>query len=245
MNDKLYIHEFIDIIGQNRVRYMHHMTANWVPVAIEERNQYCFGVWGTVGSTGRWPEVVNMWELDGWDGMVGNFAHEFAHASLQDPSLAAWWGVASTLRRGGFDRILVPEPWTRPIDRLIADGVRGEVYAHELVTVPAGGAPEFLAALREVAVSAHEELGLELVGAYRVVGVNDSECIVIWAIPDWATWAVYEQAWLGDGPLDAWRAVTLELGADWRRASLVDSPLNPMRIGRQPEVGDRKPLDEI
>ena len=28
---KIYIHEFIDIIGHNRARYMHHMTANWCP----------------------------------------------------------------------------------------------------------------------------------------------------------------------------------------------------------------------
>ncbi len=125
-NDKVYIHEFIDIIGHNRARYMHHMTANWCPVARDERNQLCLGVWGTVGSTGRWPEVVNMWELDGWDGLVGNFDHEFTHATLQDPSLAEWWSVAASLRRGGVDRIVVPEPWTRPVDELIADGVRGE-----------------------------------------------------------------------------------------------------------------------
>ena len=140
-NQKVYIHEFIDIIGHNRARYMHHMTANWCPVAREERNQLCFGVWGTVGSTGRWPEVVNMWELDGWDGLVANFEHEFTHATLQDPSLAEWWAVAASLRRGGVDRIVVPEPWTRSIDELVAAGVRGEVYAHELVKVPIGSAP--------------------------------------------------------------------------------------------------------
>ena len=38
-NDKVYIHEFIDVIGHNRARYMHHMTANWCPVARQERNQ--------------------------------------------------------------------------------------------------------------------------------------------------------------------------------------------------------------
>jgi hypothetical protein len=54
-NEKLYIHEFIDIIGHNRARYQHHMTANWVPVGRAERDQKCFGVWSTVGSTGRWP----------------------------------------------------------------------------------------------------------------------------------------------------------------------------------------------
>ena len=48
-NEKVYIHELIDVIGHGRNRYMHHMTANWCPVAREERNQLCFGVWATVG----------------------------------------------------------------------------------------------------------------------------------------------------------------------------------------------------
>ncbi len=38
-NEKVYIHEFIDIIGHNRARYLHHMTANWCPVARAERDQ--------------------------------------------------------------------------------------------------------------------------------------------------------------------------------------------------------------
>ena len=74
---------------------MHHMTANWCPIGREERNQLCYGVWGTVGSTGRWPEVVNMWELDGWDGLAANFEHELSHPSMQDPSLAEWWAAAA------------------------------------------------------------------------------------------------------------------------------------------------------
>jgi hypothetical protein len=250
VNDKIYIHELIDIIGPNRARYMHHMTANWVPVALEERNQRCFGVWGTVGSTGRWPEVVNMWELDGWDGLVANFAHEMAGGgSLQDPSLAEWWAVAASLRRGGVDRIVVPEPWTRPIDDLVAAGVRGELYSHELVTVPPGGAPDLLAAVAEVAVPAHEALGLAVVGAFRVAMVNDSEAILLWAIPDWPTWVRVERAWLGESDeaavLAEWRKVTLALGADWRRTLLIDAPLAPLRLGRQPSASDRRPLEQI
>ncbi len=184
-NDKLYIHEFIDIIGPNRAKYMHHMTANWCPVARQERDQLCFGVWGTVGSTGRWPEVVNLWELDGWDGLVANFDHELNHPGLQDPSLVEWWATAAQFRRGGVDRIVVPEPWTRPVTELTEAGVRGEVYAHELVTVPAGTVGEFLAAVHEQGVAAHEALGIgvENVGAWRVTGVNDSEAILLWALP--------------------------------------------------------------
>jgi hypothetical protein len=257
-NTKVYIHELIDVIGHNRARYMHHMTANWCPVARVERNQLCYGVWATVGSTGRWPEVVNMWELDGWDGLVGNFTHELVGSGMQDPSLAEWWAVAASLRRGGVDRIVVPEPWTSPIEQLVADGVRGEVYAHELITVPPGRAPELLAALADEAVPAMAGLGAELVGAFRVAMVNDSEAIALWAFPDWGTWAQVEQAWLaagtpgaawsarrGGGPLAGWRRTTLGLGADWRRSLLVDAPLGPLRIGRQPEEGDRRPLESL
>jgi hypothetical protein len=252
MNDKVYIHELIDIIGHNRARYMHHMTANWCPVAREERNQLCFGVWGTVGSTGAWPEVVNLWELDGWDGLVGNFEHEFTHATLQDPSLAEWWAIAASLRRGGVDRIVVPEPWTRPIGELIADGVRGEVYAHELVTVAPGRVRELLDAVHELAVPAYADLGATAVGAFRVAMVNDSEAILIWAFPDWRSWSSFEQAWLDPssdhldgGPLARWRTAAVAMGADWRRSLLVDSPLSPLRIGRQPEIGDRIALDQL
>ena len=61
VNDNVYIHEFIDIIGHNRANYMHHMTANFSPMAQEDRKQLCFGVWGIVGTTRGWPEVLNLW----------------------------------------------------------------------------------------------------------------------------------------------------------------------------------------
>jgi hypothetical protein len=243
VNSKVYIHEFVDIIGQNRARYMHHITANWGPIGRQERNMLCFGVWGTVGSTGRWPEVVNLWELDGWDSLATNFAHELSAASLQDDSLAKWWAVAAEMRRGGLDRVLVPEPWSPTSEELTGAGVNGAAYAHELVTVPAGAARDFVDALREVGVPAVEALGLRAIGAFRVAMVNDSEAIVLWAIPDWPTWARFEQEWEG-GALSAWKTHLVGLGADVRRTLLVDAPLSPLRIGRQPSVDDRKPLED-
>ena len=177
MNDKIYIHEFIDIIGHNRARYMHHMTANWCPTARDERDMLCFGVWGTVGSTGQWPEVVNMWELEGWDGLVANFAHELSAPSLQDPALAQWWAAAAELRRGGFDRILVPEPWSPTITELTRDGVRGAVYAHELVRVPVGTVRAYLEAVPDAGVPVMEALDVRCVGAFRVAMRNDSEAV--------------------------------------------------------------------
>jgi hypothetical protein len=242
VNSKVYIHEFVDIIGHNRSRYMQHITANWGPIGRQERNMLCFGVWGTVGSTGRWPEVVNLWELDGWDALAANFAHEFSATSLQDESLAKWWAVAAEMRRGGIDRILVPEPWSPTSEELTDAGINGAVYAHELVSLPVGSARAFLDALQEVGVPAVEALGMRAIGAHRVAMTNDSEAIVLWAIPDWATWARFEQEW-DDGELSTWRAHLVGLGADVRRTLMCDAPLSPLRISRQPAIEDRKPME--
>jgi hypothetical protein len=246
VSTKLYIHELIDVVGHNRARYQHHMTANWVPVGIAERDQRCYGVWSTIGTTGAWPQVVNMWELDGWDGLVRNFEVETGSGhGDQDPSLAAWWATASSLRRGGYDRIVVPDEASRPIEELCAAGVRGDPYCHEVVEVPPGRAPEVLAGVRATAESAYAEEGLALVGAFRTALRADDEALLVWACPSWKAWGGFEQAWSADGALGAWRRALLDMGARWHRTLMVDAELAPLRLGRQPAESDRRPLDEI
>lgn len=245
MNDKIYIHELIDIVGHNRARYMHHMTANWVPVAMAERNQSCFGVWGTVGSTGTWPQVVNLWELDGWEGLAANFEHELSHSSMQDPSLSEWWATASSLRRGGVDRIMLPASWSPSSAELLAGQVRGVVYAHELYATAPGAAPDLLENLRTVGMEMIQSHGLDLVGAFRRAMCGDREAIVIWAIPDWATWVSYEEAWEAAGSLSRWSGALRQDGVTFTRTLMIDAPLSPLRIGRQPRVEDRRPLSEF
>ena len=244
-NDRVYIHEFIDIIGHNRARYLHHMTANWCPVARAERNQLCFGVWSTVGATGRWPEVVNLWEITGWDGLAADFEHELVGTGAQDPSLVEWWAAAASLRRGGEDRILVPEPWSPTIEEHTAAGTQGALYAHELITTPNGEVQRYLDALGEVGVDAHREAGLTPIGAFHTAMRSRDEAVVIWALPDWPTWAAFERLWDDDRQRWPWRSRTVELGARTTRTLLVDAPLAPLRTGRQPQVEDRRPLDEF
>ena len=238
-NDKVYIHEFIDIIGHNRANYMHHMTANWSPIAQRERHQLCYGVWGTVGTTRRWPEVVNLWEEDGFAGLSRSFRHEFNHPTLQDPALSAWWARAAQFRRSGLDRVLVPAPWTRTIEELCAAGVRGECYAHELVQVRPGSAWDYLDLVRDEAVPVHERYHWELIGAWATAMRNDSEALLLWAIPAWEHWGEYEDAQRTDDDLVAWRKRATALALDWERFLLVDAPLSPLRIGRQPHEDDR------
>src|SRR4051812_33714883 len=193
------------------------MTANWVPVALHERGQRCYGVWSTIGSTGRWPEVVNMWEFDGWDGLVRNFEVETSGGRDQDPSLAEWWATAAQFRRGGLDRIVVADDASSSIEELCANGVRGELYCHEIVRVPPGRAPEFLDAVRTTGENFYEIEGLELVGAFRTAMRADDECITLWACPSWKCWGDFEQAWFADGDLAGWRKALLDFGATWER----------------------------
>jgi hypothetical protein len=232
VNERVYIHELIDIRGHHRADYMHHMTANWSPNAQEERAQLCYGVWALLGSTGAWPQTVNMWEHTGWSGLADSFAVEGVGRGAQDPRLERWWAKAAEFRRGGFDRIMVPAPWTRGIEQLCADGVRGEVYAHELVRVTPGGASDLLERARDAA-ELHGTHGWQLAGAFRTAMANDDEALLLWAIPTWRQWADAEQ----DDKLATWRHGA---GAtSWHRILLVDAPLCPFRTGRQPARSDR------
>lgn len=239
MNDRIYIHEFIDIRGHHRANYMHHMVANWSPIGQEQRGQLCYGVWALIGSTGRWPQTVNMWEHTGFDGLADSFATEAVGAGAQDPALAKWWAKASEFRRGGVDRILVPAPWTSTIDELCARGVRAEVYAHELVSLRAGTAVEFLERERAEAVPVMARYGWDLIGAFRTAMVDDDEALLLWAIPTWREWGAGEQAHLVDDDVVAWRRNRRDIVTTSQRVLLTDSPLNPMLTGRQPTRADR------
>ena len=238
VNSKVYTHEFIDIIGSNRANYMHHMTANWCPMARDDRGQRCFGVWGVVGTTNHWPRVVNMWEEDGLDGLATALAHELGRPSLQDPKLEAWWNEAANFRSGGYDRVLIPAPWTRTIEELCADGVSGVAYAHDTIRVTPGEADTFLSKVRDIAVGAHQPFGWELVGALKTSMRRDDECIVIWALPEWQQWSEVEKARDSDPSLRLWRDLLWE-AEGFERFLMCDAPLAPLKIGRQPERSDR------
>ena len=239
MNDRIYIHEFIDIRGHQRANYMHHMTANWSPIAQDERHQLCYGVWALLGSTGVWPQTVNMWEEDGWDGLASSFGLEAVGSGAQDPQLERWWARASEFRSGGVDRIMVPAPWTRTIEELCADSVSGAVYAHELVKVRPGSAHELLERAREHAVGPLQRYGWQLVGAFTTAMVDDDEALLLWAIPTWQRWADAEAAHVTDDDLVGWRTGIRDIVTAWHRILLVDAPLSPFRTGRQPSRDDR------
>jgi hypothetical protein len=63
--------------------------------------------------------------------------------------------------------------------------------------------------------------------------------LLLWAIPEWEQWAAFENAQRSDADVAAWRTRAATLAFDWERFLLVDSPLSPLRTGRQPRESDR------
>jgi hypothetical protein len=125
------------------------------------------------------------------------------------------------------------------IDEACAAGIRGEVYAQEQVSVPRGTSRDYLEAVRDEAVPVMARFGWNLAGAWRTAMGQDSECFVLWAIPQWEQWADREEARGGDPILDRFEARELDRTEALSRILLVDSALSPMRLGRQPARSDR------
>jgi hypothetical protein len=232
VNDKVYLHELIDIIGQGRAAYNHHMTANYGHLARTERRLYCLGVFSTVGSTERWPQTTNLWEYaDGWEGVANHFRLEFSNPRHQDDDLATWWAEAAKLRSGGLDRLLVPAEFTPTLERILAEGIRGECYYHEQIACEPGEAQRVLALVAERRLPLAGRYGWRLVGAYRTALVHDSEVIVVWAVPTWEAWARWEAASDTDADIARWRGHLRGIVRDWRNKLLVASDLSPIKTG--------------
>ena len=66
-HEQLFLHEVIDIVGRGGRAYMEH-TVGFDAAATTASGLVLVGTWEVVGTTGRWPQVVNLWEIDGWDG---------------------------------------------------------------------------------------------------------------------------------------------------------------------------------
>lgn len=241
----VYIHELVDVDGTKRSDYQHHVTANWVPEAGPLRRQKCFGVFSLVGSTGRWPQVVNIWEYEGWDDLAHNFEVELTGPGHRDPLLAEWWEAAAEFRTGGLDRILVAHDDSPGVDDWQARGGTGAVaYVHEVLRCPPGEAREVCDVVVGDGAADHERFGMTLAGAWRTAMRADDEVVVLWALPDWASWARFQEAADGGG---------LEFFRLWERLSgqvvardqvlLVDAELSPLRTGRQPTEADRRPIE--
>jgi hypothetical protein len=175
----LYLHEQIDVVGEGAMRYMEH-TVGFNADAAADHGLELVGTWYTMGSNGRWPQVVNLWEcVDGWSGWR-RLMEATNLRRTQNPELTEWWQEALKTRSGGFDRLLGAAGDCPSLADLRAQEVTGSVFVHELSEVRPGAALDYLAAVRDCRVPLLAAYGHALVGLYEVL-MTDVEVITIWA----------------------------------------------------------------
>ena len=217
-NTKLYLHETIHIVGTGSEAYKRHTG--------ERRSSgpagALVGTWQQSGSTGAWPRVVNLWEMDGWDGWTQILEYQYAPRVGQPPALRKWWTEATKYRSGGFDRILEPAPWSPTRDELVASGARGRAFLQEIATCAPGRADDYLEAVQRDGLPVARGRGLTLAGAWRTA-MRDTEAVLLWCLPTLADFTRHlrdartapdARAWLDHAR--AWRT-------DYRETLLVPS----------------------
>jgi len=179
----LYLHEIIDIIGTGQAAYMKTVVERAAHSQGEGISRLV-GCWKVIGSTNRWPRVVNLWEMDSWSHWAQTLERQFL-PEKRDPALAPWWAKATEWRSGGFDRILEPAKFSPTRAELFASGLRSWVCIHTVARIRPGKSFEYLDWVSAHLRPAAEREGLTLFGAYRVPMRSD-ETIVIWAASDFA-----------------------------------------------------------
>lgn len=216
----LYLHEVIDIVGTGQESYLQ---------TVGERGRHSeregisrlMGTWKVIGSTNRWPRVVNLWEMDGWDHWAASLERQFLPEKV-DRHLAPWWAKATQWRSGGFDRILEPTPYSPTRDQLRASGLRAWVCVHTIARLQPGAADEFSQALEGQLKPLLEKRGLNLLGAYSVPMRSD-EFVVIWAAPDFRHLSALYDGRATDAQLVAWEQHFTSLRLDYETMWLVPS----------------------
>ncbi len=226
----MYLHEYIDIVGEGAMPYMEHTAQRGADDA-SGGTLDLVGTWYTMGSTGRWPQVVNLWEcVHGWD----SWAALMERTNLRrtsTPELEAWWRRALEVRSGGVDRLLAGAPGCPSLSDLRDGDVHASVFVHELSRCRAGAGLEYLAAVRAEWQPVLADYGHHLVGLYEVL-LTDREVLTIWAT-DPASHCTLQQAATErtDDRITRWRDRAREFLTDWREELMTPHPQTLLSAG--------------
>jgi hypothetical protein len=224
MSDRhMYLHEYVDIVGEGAMRYMEH-TVGFNTDTAAGKGLELVGTFYVMGSTGRWPQVVNIWECiegrTGWRRLM----ESTNLGRTKNPALNEWWKTALEVRSGGFDRLLGAAPGCPTIADLQRDEVSGSVFVHELSRCKPGAALDYLAAMRESWVPVASDYGHAPVGLYEVM-MTDTEVMSVWATDPDGHEALGRAIDAGtDERIAAWRNQSRQFLTSWREELMTPYP---------------------
>ena len=162
-NEKVYIHELVDIIGSNRAKYMHHMSAVWA--AVRRDHGSCNWRVGRGRYHGQLALAVNMWEHDGWEGLAFHLGYE---ASGKKPDQNSSLGKMEPKKPTGGTRppirtAVATDPGSDVVDALgRGTGGRrcaGGLYAHERIWTDRNRSSDYIKLAEDHGVAATRHTG--------------------------------------------------------------------------------------
>jgi hypothetical protein len=217
VNDKLYLHEIIHIVGTGSEAYKRHTGER----RASGRGGALVGTWQQSGSTGAWPRVINLWEMDGWDAWGDTLEYQYA-GGKQPGKLRTWWNAALRFRSGGFDRILEPAPFSPTRQDMIDRGLKGRAFIQEIATVPPGKAGDYLDAVATHWLPVATQRGVTLAGAYHTT-MRDTEAVLFWSFPTLRDFTNHLEDFRMASETRAWAETARTWRLDYRETLLVPS----------------------
>jgi len=211
MKQRIYLHEVIYTVPGREEPYMASVTSlHYDPArmaAAEKaghgKNEYtAFMQFRTAQTAGDFPRVINIWEMN-WKVLSRALETQFQDKG-RDTGMEEWWNRNLHLRRGGYDRVLIPADYSPDGPTLSQRGNRREVFMHEVVWLPFGEPERYLAEMEQKLLPATTQFGIELIGAYRVA-MRPRQVLTVFAAPDWSKFAQLLAATPDDPDLHTWQ----------------------------------------
>jgi hypothetical protein len=211
VNDHIYLHEIIRTVPGREEPYLASvLSVHRDPKRGGRTGRGAFAQFRSVQTSGPWPCAVNIWE-NTWAGQTEDLLGQFRDTG-RDVAMEEWWNRNLHLRRGGYDRLLVPAAFSPALDELVARGVQCEVFWHDIAWLPFGQPLRYLDLVGRELVPALDRLGLVLAGAFRVA-MRPRQVLTIIGAPEWQQLAELLSAAQDNSQLATWntyRTATVE-----------------------------------
>jgi len=213
VNDHIYLHEIIRTVPGREEPYLASVASVHHDPTRADRGpdaNTAFGQFRSVEASGAWPCGINIWEHT-WAGQTENLVAQFQD-TRRDVAMEEWWNRNLHLRRGGYDRLLIPAEYSPTRADVRAHDVTGEIFVHEIVWLPFGEPARYLERFGAEVVPALKEHGLDLVGAFRVA-MRPRQVLTLIGASEWSRLGGLLHAATRDAGLQKWheyRASTVE-----------------------------------
>ncbi len=190
------------IEGGGKQAYLEAVARDLRPIA-EARGQRLVVLGSTIGSTARWPETTEIWQVEDF-AALGSLLDGLPCDDARDSAEARFWRDSFAHRTHGESRIVVGAPFSPDLDEHLRDGLEARVFGIEELRFVPGRRREALAGL-EARATLDRERGRRLLLAGEVAFTNDL-LAAVWAYRDLPSCNAYQAAYAADAELQAWRA---------------------------------------